>query len=720
MPSSLSELQRMARACGVQTAYYDVNQRRQVARPESLLAVLCALGVVSESLRDQSKSLERERQARLTRRIEPVIVAWDNQPPKFEIRLPVHQCDARLICTVEMEDGSLQRAEHRLDQVAPAKRVETQNGRYHVKQVKLSNALPWGYHRLVVEAQGDGSQFEAMIISAPCKAYPSAQNEESGQRWAAFLPLYSLQTENGWGAGTYADLASFATWIGERGGTAAATLPLLPAFLDSPFDPSPYAPVSRLFWNEFYVDVRHIPELEGCPQAKRVLQSEATQSEIDELRSGDLVDYRRIMSLKRRILEPLSEWLFERKDRRFEQLMKDTQNRTSLVDYACFRAAHEKQGCPWSRWPARMRDGRLESADYDVKTQRYYHYAQWIASQQVAALAGRASEAGVGLYLDVPLGVHPHGYDVWRNRDTFVAGVTAGAPPDVVFTKGQNWGFSPMHPEALRRQRYRYVIELVRHHLQHARQLRIDHVMSLHRLFWIPAGMEPADGVYVQYRADELYAILSLESHRHRTAIVGENLGTVPKYVNSTMNRHNIRRMFVVQYELDANSDALPGRVPLRSISSLNTHDMPTFAGFWDGEDIRDRQKLGLLDEVAAERERRAREQLKHRLIEDLRDRGLLDDDEPQAQQAMQACTEYLAASPAEMLVVNVEDLWLERLPQNIPGTSEERPNWRRKAQYCFEELREMPAVVETLKRVDRLRKQGGRAASRQDRKARP
>jgi 4-alpha-glucanotransferase len=198
-----------------------------------------------------------------------------------------------------------------------------------------------------------------------------------------------------------------------------------------------------------------------------------------------------------------------------------------LEDYAAFRAVVEKRRRPWPAWPKPLSSGTIAPADYDQDACVYHLYAQWLAEQQLAAFSSAARQRGPGLYLDFPLGVHRLGYDPWRYRGTFVTDASGGAPPDAVFTQGQNWAFPPLHPELIRAQGYRYLIECLRRQLAYATFLRIDHVMSLHRLYWIPNGWLARDGVYVRYRPDELYAILCLESHRHRASIVGENLGTV-------------------------------------------------------------------------------------------------------------------------------------------------------------------------------------------------
>jgi len=254
-----------------------------------------------------------------------------------------------------------------------------------------------------------------------------------------------------------------------------------------------------------------------------------------------------------------------------------------------------------------------------------------------------------------------------------------------------------MNPEAMRLNRYQYYIAYIRNHLRYARLLRIDHVMAFHRLFWIPQGLEAAEGVYVHYNPEEFYAILTLESHRHRALIVGENLGTVPPYVNTMIAKHNILGMYVGQFSV--RPDPPPAEVPPLTVASLNTHDTPTFAAFWEGADIEDRLLLGLLDEGGASAERQTRAVQKEALIALLRRRGHLGE-ATDTEAVLKAWLLELAQGPADLVLINLEDLWSESRPQNVPGTWNERPNWRRKARYRFEEFSTMAKILPTLKAV--------------------
>jgi len=679
-------LQTLAHLYGVQTSYRDSRGTTVEAGAEALLGVLKSLEAEIDSPADVAEALRARREELAARVLEPVVVAWDGRANDIDLRLgPLAGGRGALACHLDLEGGERRGWVLDLDSLP-----QTAEG---VRRLILPESLPAGYHRLRVEA--GGKSWQSLVIAAPTRAYTDQRSQ-----WGVFLPLYALQTERSWGAGDFSDLETLAEWTAGLGGGLVATLPLLAAFLDEPCEPSPYAPASRLFWNELYIDPRRLPELDGSAAARRLLEAPDFQREIDRVRAAPEVDYRRLMALKRRMLEELVHRFFSNPSERLDDYEDFIRKKTDLQAYASFRAVGDRRGEPWQQWPERLREGTLAAADSDEEDRRYYLWTQWAAEQQMAGLAREARRRGPGLYLDLPLGVHGSSFDVWRHPHLFARGAAAGAPPDSFFTKGQNWGFPPLQPDRLRERGYDHLIACLHHHLEHAGVLRIDHVMQLHRLYWIPQGMEAKDGVYVKYPAEELYAILSLESHRHQAMIVGENLGTVPPEVYESMDRHEVLGMYVVQYELQ------PGQglrqPPARSVASLNTHDMPTFRSYWEGRDVGVLRELGFFDEDQARSELERRDALRRGLAGELpADPGRSDGATYDA--VLRRLLEYLAASPAHMVLVNLEDLWREAEPQNVPGTSFERPNWRRKARPSFEEFSTMPAVVDTLRRIDEL-----------------
>jgi len=705
-PLILSRLYQLARLYDVQTAYYDVAHKRQRTSADSLLAVLQALGAPVASMNEVASALRERSQALWQRVLEPVTVVWGRENPLIKACLPVNLIGYSLNGELELESGERRVFRWAADDLDTLESADIEGTIYVARQINLPESLPYGYHRFSLEV--GGSRAETLIISAPEEAYIPPEDSENC-RWGIFVPLYALHIKNNWGSGDYSVLGSLADWVSSSVGQIMATLPLLPTFLDEPIDPSPYAPVSRLLWNEFYINIDSMPELSESSQAKALLQSSPILSTIKELRDSPLVDYRRLMASKRCVMEECCRYLTEKRSSRFQAFRGFIQTNPIVEDYASFRAAMEKQRSPWPSWPQRLRDGTLNEGDYEEKDKLYYMYAQWLAHQQVQNLADKARDRSVSLYFDLPLGTHPHGYDVWRQHNIFGLNVSVGSPPDVVFTKGQDWGFPPLLPDKIRDQGYRYIIDYLRHHLRHAGMLRIDHVMGLHRLFWIPKGLDARYGAYVRYRVKELYAVLTLESHRQRSIIVGEDLGTVPSYIRPAMSRHDLQRMYVLHYELADSSSALLRRPQCNSVASLNTHDMPPFASFWQGLDISERLNLGLLNEKGARDEKRSRRAVKHALLTFLRNKGWLKDGDADDRAVLKACLSFLSSSRARVVLVNAEDLWLETQAQNVPSTGDRNPNWRRKARYTLEEFCQLPEVRDTLKEIDRLRKQKDR-----------
>jgi 4-alpha-glucanotransferase len=688
-------LHRLARAHGVQASFTDADRRRRRAPTESLLAVLQILGAAVERPDDASTALRDRELAQWRRPMEPVTVAWNGRPSLVEMRLPEALADASASGRIDLEDGRAREFALGDSLVGPAEGVSVHGERF-VRRFFALPPLPLGYHRLALDAEGTGGT--TLLIAAPSRCAPV-----EGRRWGTFLPLYAVRSRGNWGCGDLGDFRELLEWTGSLGGSTVGTLPLLAAFLDEPFEPSPYAPVSRLFWNELFVDVERVPEIERCAEVRDLIASAGFRTEVARARRAPLVDYGLVASLKRRALEPLARAFFaEPAGERRGRFDRFTSARADLHDYAMFRAHVERRRQGWQGWPARQRQGRLDPRDVDLEAVRYHQYVQFVVHEQLSSIAG-GNEPGQGLYLDMPLGVNPEGFDTWRRREVFALGASGGSPPDAFYPGGQEWGFPPIHPENARARGHDYFIASVRHLMRQAGAMRIDHVMGLHRLFWVPPGLDARSGVYVRYPAQELYAILALESHRAGTAVVGEDLGTVPRYVRRSMAHHGVLRSYVLELEaLDARNrlpDPLPG-----ALASLDTHDMPPFASFWEGLDIEDRMARGLLDEHAAVEARRERARLTKEVAALLRKRGHLRGSAETAE-ALTAAHRFLAASRARMMEVNLEDLVLETEPQNRPGTGPEQPNWRRRAPFTLEAVRLDRPIRGRLEEIDRLRR---------------
>jgi 4-alpha-glucanotransferase len=684
-------LNRLAALHGVETAYRSMAKRQVHSSPRSILATLGALGVDIERIEDAPAVLKKEQSTRARQPLEPITVAWNGRCPPIALQISESAAREPARWSLQLDRGECLRGSLDPRRAARGPRRTVDGSASICCSLRIRQRLPMGYHDLTLESASEKAH--ARILSAPVRTF---EPESAGRSWGMFAPLYALGSDRNCGAGEYSDLGQFAAWIGERGGGVAATLPLLPLFLAEPFEPSPYSPVTRLFWSEFHLSLNDVPELDRGVRAAG-WNGRRMQARIRQLRDQPLVDYREIMALKRELLVPCARRFFRNWSPERERFEVFRRQHPHLDSYATFRALQEELNADWHQWPRLLRQGEVTSQSRDLRSRDYHLYAQWLAHQQIRLAAGAARRHAVDLYLDLPLGVHPAGYDAWRFQTVFARGATGGAPPDPVFTGGQDWGFAPLHPAALRSSGYGYLIDCLRHHLEYASILRFDHVMALHRLYWIPAGHPASAGAYVRCPAEELYAVLSIESHRHEARIVGENLGTVPLEVNRSLRRHGVRGMHVIQYELRPHPRRPVPPAPRSSVASLNTHDMPPFAAYWHGLDLLDRFELGLLSASGVSSEERRRQRIRQSVRQWLRGRLRTPVDITRTDGIMLALLELLRESEAEVVLLNLEDVWLETRPQNVPGTIDQRVNWRRKVRFRMEVWDRLSVMRRTL-----------------------
>jgi len=682
-------LRELARLYGVQESYKNVFGKRVQAGVESTIAVLRAMGAPVASLGDATGALRARTDELARRRLEPVIVAWDGRLSHVEMRAATSERgrETRFALTPEGEQPS------RWDAATPITTAPSEAG-FEPVRLPIGHRLSAGRHDLWVDIPA-GDPVRALVLSAPRRC-----PQPGGRWWGVFAPLYALRAEDDWGVGSFSELAAFRGWIDDLGGSVAATLPLFAQFLDEPMvEPSPYSPASRLFWNETYIDVSRAPGLDVCEEAREALDDPSFGEQIAGLRKNELTDHPAVAAAKRRVLDPLAQQAFRGNT---PAGLAEFAANPRAADYARFRAEVERRGAWWGAWPRIEREGSLSGSALEDDRARYHLFVQWVASQQLSDVAGRASAAG-GLMLDLPIGVNGAGYDVWRERDSFAPEVAAGAPPDAFWSQGQDWGAPPPHPHGAREAGYRYHDEVFRTLFRYATVARIDHVIGLHRLYWVPRGASPKDGVYVRYRAQEWYALLSIGANETGAVVVGEDLGTVPGYVRPAMKAHGLLRTYVAQRE--AGGAGLP-EPPAESVAALNTHDMPTWAGFWRGTDVPLREELGLIDHSQAELILEARREVRGALPASLP--GLpADPDGEDPRASLEASLERLAASRAAIVMASLGDLLLEADPQNVPGTGPERLNWRRRYPWTLDEIQVRSDIDSTLERIHRARMGG-------------
>ncbi len=673
-------LSELARVRGIELRHEDGFDRVVEPDPECLRLILSALGCPASSPDEIVHSLREEKTRARSRRIEPVVVLWTEGP-------------TRLALGPGVEDGAQVRLRIRAEGGGGPDLDVT--GRAKDGGIELPRRPTPGYYRVSLEADSRGtnrrydppangeqeSSTSSLLVVAPPRVFgATTKGGPAPREWAAFLPLHALRSERNRGVGDLTDLKHLLDWTESMGGRAVGTLPLMSTLLDEPFDPSPYAPASREFWNELYLDPTLLPEWEGADELRLEYHSSTATEERQRLRASHLVEYQEAFRLQKRLLARLSEIWIARGGLEEPSFRRFLARPFEVERFARFQATLEARGEPWPSWPAEWRrDGIPDSAYQDRDLHRHL-YSQFRFAEQLQGIGSREGGEGAGLYLDLPLAAHPMGYDTWAAPGLFAEGAVLGAPPDAFHDEGQNWGLPPIHPREARDRGYQHLRRVLGRLMPPARYLRIDHVMGLHRLYWVPRGESATRGAYVRYPAEELYAILSLESHRHRTVVVGEDLGTVPAEVRSAMDRRGLRRMYVVPFELasdDEGSGLKP--VPHGSVASLDTHDTLPFMALWKDEHFR--QAL----------------------------RRSFDGEDDGPLKVMRRTLEWLGAGPAGLVVVNLENLWLEASPQNRPGTDDPR-NWRQKARLGLEEFTARTEVRTTLEALTRSRRRRARS----------
>jgi 4-alpha-glucanotransferase len=509
----------------------------------------------------------------------------------------------------------------------------------------LPRDLPIGYH--TIRRRRDRT--DARLIVAPRRCYlPDDYNT-----WGWAIQLYASRSRRSWGIGDLADLRRLNQWASRDGAGIALVNPLASAAPILPQEPSPYFPTSRRFRNPLYL---RIEDVDGAREADDVGELAASARALNRDR---LIDRDRVYRLKMRALDAIWGHVGRREDTAFERYLADIG--APLLEYATFCALAERFGRGWHSWPVGYRTPRaalVRRASADSSTADRIRFHAWLQYQIDRQLS--AASRALPIMQDLPIGFDPDGADAWSFQDVLAEDVSVGAPPDEFNTKGQNWGLPPFVPSHLRRAGYEPFIQTIRACLRHAGGLRIDHVMGLFRLFWIPRGMESGDGVYVRNRADELLAIVALESHRARAVIVGEDLGTVEEKVRAELMDRSVLSYRLVWFE-----KTQPRTFPNHALAAISTHDLPTIAGLWTSSDLEAQKRLRLAPNEKGTREiqSRVRRLTKTTASADVHT-------------VIGRLYAALAKAPARIVTATLDDAMAVEERPNMPASGDRWPNW--------------------------------------------
>lgn len=642
-------LKALATQCGIATGYRSIQGKYIQVPQETLMVCLEAMGFEDFSLEGLRKSLEEEKRRR--------------QRHAFVVHV-LRKCRKRLHLPPDIGEGEafVRDEEGRIISSFPFSPP--------ILEVVLSKEAPWGYYTLTLIPRR-GQEMSSLLIFSPCEAYL-----EDGKIWGVHGALFALTTERSQGIGDLKDLEAVQNAVLTFQGKFLGFLPLHLTAKVTPQEISPYLPLSRMLFDPIYLPLEEVVAL--FPEISLP---------IPHIPKSDLVNYEEVWNAKNAFLRKVFGVFWEQKETGFASLWLAFQEfvnreRSWLFPASLYQAIALQEGLDWRKWPVPLqkRDANAlasfaERHEYDVL---YFAFLQWLMHR----FLGKITAQHRILCFDLPIGCAPSGIESWLAQEKLVFSCTVGAPPDDFSPEGQNWGFHPFSPLRMRETQYRDFIALLRSNMRFARFLRLDHIMGLKRLFWIPEGKRASSGTYVAYPFRELLAILTLESVRNRVTLIGEDLGTVPRFLRNALQRASILSTKVFYFERDGYAPRPPAQYPRKSYATLNTHDMPPLQAFLEGKDISLRRALGILSPEETSLLLADRKKFVTMCFEKLREWGFLNEDG-----ILFALLRFLAAVPSLVVSISIDDLFGSTVQLNLPGTTVEYPNWRHRIALDLGEL---------------------------------
>jgi 4-alpha-glucanotransferase len=677
LPSS--ELAELATAHGVATDFWDWRGQHVVVPRESIEAVLAALGVAAHSEESVRAALTDVREAPWRRTLPPCVVVRSGRPAEVPVHVP-HGHPVRVHVGLET-GGRVDLAQ--ADRWVPPMVV----GGREVGEATFTvpGDLPLGWHELVAES---GPAYDVVarvpLVVTPDRLELPPRVAEGPATWGLMTQLYSVRSRRSWGHGDLDDLAELAQWGAEALGAGFVLInPLHAPSPTVPVEPSPYLPVTRRFVNPLYVRVEQVPEYAYLTGAVRAEIERTALLQRAMSASPGLIDRDAVWEAKRSALT-LVHSVPRAPGREADYQGFLDREGTGLVDFATWCALAEVHGDVWSAWPEPLRDPRsaaVAGAREELADRvDFFRWLQWVVEEQLGTAQRRATAAGMslGIVHDLAVGVHPDGADTWALQDVMARGVSVGAPPDAFNQVGQDWSQPPWRPDRLAAAGYLPYRDMLRTVLRHAGGVRVDHILGLFRLWWVPEGRSAAEGTYVRFDHEALVGILALEAWRAGAVVVGEDLGTVEPWVRDYLADRGLLGTSILWFERDEHGAPRPPETWRRlCLASATTHDLPPTAGYLAGEHIRIRDDLGLLTRPV-EDERRLDEADRESWLALLVERGWLaagaEHDVPAVTVALHRA---LAATPSRLLGVALTDIAGEVRAMNQPGTADEYPNWQ-------------------------------------------
>jgi 4-alpha-glucanotransferase len=722
--------------CGITSQYWDNFGRRHRTSQATYRALLSAMRVPWEDPASLDQEIARRRLSRWGSLLEPVeLIAPAPATLRATMRVwsptPEPPAVVHLLAEMVSETGERYHWERQLKPAGLLESHAVPEGFRFALEMPLPANLELGYYDLTLQVRSGGRDEtgKTRLIAAPPQAYAPDWLDTGRRVWGFNLPLYAVKSRDNWGVGDFADLMAIMRWAASLGAAFVGVNPLHAAGEQDSADPSPYSPTSRVFLNIQYLNLEMTPEMPDCREAQDLIASPEFQANKTRLADAALVPYQEVRRLKRRVLELLYQTFCgvhgdaenprTARGQEFSRFVAAKGETLARFGQFCALVDHLQTG-NWRRWPEPYQDpdspAVAEFARNHPKEVGLFQYGQWLAETQLGQVCQTARESSLPftLYEDLALGANPGGFDTWAHQDLFALGSALGAPPDAFNPKGQNWGLSPLIPERLRGSGYQLFIDTLQANIPPGGMLRMDHVMGLFRLLWIPRGAEAGQGAYVRYPESELLAILALESVRRRALVIGEDLGTVPPHIRRDLGKSKVFSYRVFYFERDGNHRFLPPEeYPPQAMAAVTTHDLPTLTGFWQGNDLDLKLRLNLYPAGhLAEADATTRDEDRRLLLEALQIRGLLPEGAAIGSEAgntslsnlREAVLTYLAQSRAALMEVRLEDIFGVAEQQNLPGTRQEHPNWRIKLPMTLDQMAQNPEATRIAARLNKER----------------
>ncbi len=702
-----SLIDKLSRLRGIGEAYHDYRGDLRHFSLKTKTDLLRAMGCPVDDQAALAAELSEREIARWRELLRPVAAARGGRIG-IELNIPAREFGSSLVWTVNLEGGGTHTGVTSTADCPELWRGEVAGSWITRRRFEVPVELPPGYHEFEVGLGGTVARCR-LILSPPVCFEPPAILE--GRRlWGVAVQLYTVRSRCNWGIGDFADLQQLIRWLAPHG---AGFIGLNPLHALAPADParaSPYSASSRHFLNVMYIAVPVIPEFLEC-DAARARAGEADFAErLKQLRAAPLVDYGGVAKLKFEILELLFRDFSDRhlslETERGKEFLAFVQDGGALLGSHALFDALDRHFCAtlgtpsgWLSWPHEYRDvngaAAREFALTHAKDVQFHQYLQWVAHDQLAGAQALARDLcmPIGLYGDYAVGSNPSGSETWMDQTSYRMGAEIGAPPDPLALRGQGWGIPPVDPVVMETQRLQGFVRLIRDNMHYYGALRLDHVMSLFRLWWVAAGDAPNEGAYVHYPLQKLLTVVALESVRSACLVVGEDLGVVPDEIRRSMPEFGLYHYKVVLFEKVAGRFRRPEEFVRRGLGTVTTHDMPTLRSYWEGRDIDLRRDLNLYPSMDVQNEvTREREQDRVALLAALAEQGL---QPPMPEASGGAFTAalahalhiYLARSATLLVALQIEDLLGMIEPVNVPGTYHEYPNWQRKLTADVEDM---------------------------------